>query len=234
MQSHVLLLSTIMISVLTVLTQAQSGDKYAFEQCGAWINSGWWEDITVWDQHTVKERLAGGVGMRGRRADQTSEKRVFHILIPVWVCEQLCTDKSGWIMYPIADILSRFWMWKIPVLMLLANIHFAPLGWLNTLCVAAHVLGDPIDFMASLNTRLEVGSRHYRYWKRSAVNSEHFAYKSWEQFVDPGNVSDQTQLRDAHVVRDLNSSGWIDAPPDYLCGLQSKSVQFPRPYSSLI
>jgi len=229
MQSHVLLLSTIMISVLTVLTQAQSGDKYAFEQCGAWINSGRWEDIIVWDQDTVKERHKGaGVATRGGRASQTSEEGVFHIQIPVWVCEHLCTDKSGWIMYPIADILSRFWMWKVPVLMLVANIHFAPLGWLNTLCVAAHVLGDPIDFMASLNTRLEVGSRHYRHWKQSAVNSEHFAYKSWEQFVDLGNVSD------AHVVRDLNSSGWIDPPPDYLCGLQGKSVKFPRPYSSLI
>jgi len=159
MQSHVLLLSTIVISVLAVLTRTQKGDKYYFEQCGALINSGRWEDITDWDRYTVEKRLAG-LGMRGGRANQTSEKRWFHIQIPVWVCEQLCAGKSGWIMYLIADILSRFWMWKFPVLMLLANIHFAPLGWLNTLCVAAHVLGDPIDFMVSLKTRLEVGSRH--------------------------------------------------------------------------
>jgi len=232
MQSHALLLSIIVISVLAVLTQAQKddkypvqegnnytfvkGDKYYFEKCGARINNGRWQYINFTEWPTVKENITRGdveeltgpppprpystsvpLGLSGELEDiiQYLHSRAFHIQIPVWVCEHLCAGKSGWILYPTNDILTRFWMWKLPLVMLLANVHFAPLGWLNSLCVAAHVLGDPINFIASLNTRLKVGSRHYKHWQQSAVNSE---------------------------------------SPNHHCGLQGKSVQFPQPYTSPI
>ena len=121
-----------------------------------------------------------------------AQNKTFHIQIPVWVCESLCAGKRGWIFYPPADIVARFWMWMLPLFVLLANIHFAPLGWLNALCVTAHILGDPIDFMGSLNTRLEVGSRLYKYWKQSNLNYKHF-----DERMSLGNGNDDIQLADS-------------------------------------
>jgi len=131
-------------------------------------------------------------------------------------CEAQCAGKRGWILYPASDIVSRFWMWKLPLFILLANIHFAPLGWLNALCVTAHVLGDPIDFMGSLNTRLEVGSRLYKYWKQSNLSCKHLGERT--RPLDRGNDNDdmQQQLADSHSF------------PGHVHGQQGKCNQSPK------
>ena len=101
--------------------------------------------------------------------------KLFYITVPVSVCEHRCT--SGFVPYPRYDFTSRFVMWIAPVFMLLGNIHIPPLGQWNTYCVIVHALGDPMDFMASLITRLEVGSRLYKLWKEREV------------YLQPGSVS---------------------------------------------
>jgi len=189
MQSHVLLLTIMVLFTFTLLTQAQSGDRQYLEKCGETINNGSFKDIIEWS----RKLLSGNMPLQ----EPNAQTRNNHTQIPVWVCEALCAGKRGWIFYPPSDIVSRFWMWMLPLFVLLANIHFAPLGWLNALCVTAHVLGDPIDFMGSLNTRLEVGSRLYKYWKQSNLNCKHFDERARPLDIGDGNDNIQ-QLADSH------------------------------------
>ena len=103
---------------------------------------------------------------------KTTEKRKkeFIVRISVSACENKCA--TGYVPYPRYDFTSRFVMWIAPVLMLLGNIHIPPLGRWNTYCVIVHALGDPMDFMASLISRLDVGSRLYKLWKEREVYRE--------------------------------------------------------------
>ena len=77
---------------------------------------------------------------------------------------QGCTNVCGsWFdPDPADEVFSRFLMWLLPVIILAAHFHFAPLGWKNiaeTLCTIA---GNPIGSLWSLLTRLEVSRRAYR------------------------------------------------------------------------
>ncbi|KAI5803541.1 hypothetical protein DFH27DRAFT_51987 [Peziza echinospora] len=83
------------------------------------------------------------------------------------VCSMVCG--SGYYLYPTYDIWSRIMMWLLPLFLLIGNLHFAPLGFGNTCCVVAHVLGDPLDFMGSLHVRLEVGERLLKSWTEMEV-----------------------------------------------------------------
>jgi hypothetical protein len=67
-------------------------------------------------------------------------------------------------LYPLTDILERISIWVVPLLLLVGNFQLAPLGPFNSICVIIHLLGDPIDSMWSLLTKLEVSRRLYTKW----------------------------------------------------------------------
>lgn len=71
-------------------------------------------------------------------------------LLTLQGCNALCG--SDWGPYP--DNGPRLMEWIIPGVLLIANVHFAPIGWKRYLMVA-HMLGDPIDSMWRLVSTVE-------------------------------------------------------------------------------
>jgi hypothetical protein len=60
-------------------------------------------------------------------------------------CESLCGSRWG----PYPDDGPRLLDWIVPGILLIANLHFVPIGW-KRYTVLAHFLGDPIDTMLRL------------------------------------------------------------------------------------
>jgi hypothetical protein len=72
-------------------------------------------------------------------------------------CEQLCGN--GVNLSSVKQISSRFYLWILPTIILIAHFHFSSLSGWNTSAVAVHLLGDPIDSIWSMLTRQEVNRR---------------------------------------------------------------------------
>ena len=70
------------------------------------------------------------------------------------VCLKITGDSnsiwSGWTPYPISDIWNRIVVWKLPLLQLISQFPRPPLGPSVETGVMAHLLGDPIDSIASM------------------------------------------------------------------------------------
>src|SRR5215471_11444481 len=58
-----------------------------------------------------------------------------------------------------ALIIHMLFVMLFPIIVLVANMHFAPLGWKYYLFTVAHLLADPIDSLFSLLTKLEIARR---------------------------------------------------------------------------
>ena len=71
-------------------------------------------------------------------------------------CEQLCGSGTGW--YP--DSGPRLVTWLLPILLLVSNMQFAPIGMERFLLIF-HLLGDPIDSTWSLLAKADGWSRCY-------------------------------------------------------------------------
>ncbi|KAH7356054.1 hypothetical protein BKA66DRAFT_515683 [Pyrenochaeta sp. MPI-SDFR-AT-0127] len=69
-------------------------------------------------------------------------------------CNEMCGSKFGW----NRDIGPRLSTWLIPVFLLLSNMEVSPLDKRRYLMIL-HLLGDPIDSLWSLLTKLESWSR---------------------------------------------------------------------------
>ena len=91
------------------------------------------------------------------------------IPVPYEMCEG---NSDGWEPYDTMDILERISLWIVPLLVLIGNFHMAPLGSLNSIYSGIHLLGDPIDTMSSLLTKLEVSKRLYTRWVSVSVAGE--------------------------------------------------------------
>ena len=72
-------------------------------------------------------------------------------------CYDLCG--SGWAWFPKKDVGTRLTGWFLPIILLVANLHLPPLGFMYSLLTLVHLLGDPIDSLTSILTKLEVGRR---------------------------------------------------------------------------
>ena len=71
-------------------------------------------------------------------------------ILTVEGCEAICDSRMGF--YP--DIAPRLITWLLPVILLIGNMQFAPIGKERFLMVL-HLLGDPIHSTWSLLTKLE-------------------------------------------------------------------------------
>lgn len=65
----------------------------------------------------------------------------------------------GWSPYAVWDIVERLSVWVFPVLLLVGNMHLAPLSAIYSVLTVIHLIGDPIDSTWSLLTKLEVSFR---------------------------------------------------------------------------
>ena len=72
-------------------------------------------------------------------------------------CESLCGD--GYQLWPAQDTLQRLSLFNLPAIVLLTHLQFSPLPWFNMLAVVIHAVGDPIDSLWSVLTRLETYRR---------------------------------------------------------------------------
>ena len=57
---------------------------------------------------------------------------------------------TDWTPYPIADIWERIVTWKLPLSQLVAQFPRPPLGLSIETATIAHLLGDPVDSIASM------------------------------------------------------------------------------------
>ena len=75
-------------------------------------------------------------------------------------CHELCGQ--GYQLWQLEDTIDRVSLWVIPALILLTHFSFAPLDIFNFAAVIIHAIGDPIDSIWSLLTRIEVNRRLLR------------------------------------------------------------------------
>jgi hypothetical protein len=100
-------------------------------------------------------------------------------------CESACGD--GFQFWPAYDTLLRITMWVFPAVVLLAHFHFPPLGLKNSLLVAMHLMGDPLDTLWSMMTRQEINRRLYRRAARlSDVRNPHHIATVWSTYDELG------------------------------------------------
>ena len=71
----------------------------------------------------------------------------------------------GWAYYPGADIWTRLTTWKFPLLQLVSSFPRPPLGFWVQMFVINHLLGDPIDTMKNLFTKMSNCQQTAEYWK---------------------------------------------------------------------
>jgi len=79
-------------------------------------------------------------------------------------CEKTCGRSFDW--YP--DVGPRLHTWLLPVMLLIGNLCLATLGKPSSIFTLIHLLGDPIDSIWSLLTKLEA-------WNRCWDLSEHLS-----------------------------------------------------------
>jgi len=115
-------------------------------------------------------------------------------------CKQLCGD--GFNLWSAEDISSRFTLWILPVIIIIAHFHFSPLSGWNTSAVAVHLLGDPIDSIWSMLTRQEANRR----LRRVAVNDLGTSLKSCSQEAGSACIG-----AIAAVWATYEELGWQDA-----------------------
>lgn len=70
-------------------------------------------------------------------------------------CKQLCGSGTGW----YQDSGPRLISWLLPIIILVFNMQFAPVGMERFLLVL-HLLGDPIDSTWSLLTKVDTWNNH--------------------------------------------------------------------------
>ena len=97
-----------------------------------------------------------------------------------------CTEIAGssWNYYPGADIWTRLTTWKFPLLQLVASFPRPPLSFWVEMFVINHLLGDPIDTIRDLFTKMSNCQRVAEYWReqrqRQAVLGDDTVDRDWK------------------------------------------------------
>jgi hypothetical protein len=76
-------------------------------------------------------------------------------------CQEHCGP--SWTPFPSEKIGRKLTTWLVPILVLVGNMHLAALGYRTTFVTVMHLLGDPVDSIWSLLTKLEI-TRRSRVW----------------------------------------------------------------------
>src|SRR5436190_22946547 len=86
-------------------------------------------------------------------------------LLTMEACQNLVGGGS-WQLYPTRDILTRLMTWKAPLVQLIFQFPRPPLGASVGFFTIFHLVGDPIDTIASLLYTLEVCQRRVKLLSR--------------------------------------------------------------------
>lgn len=79
---------------------------------------------------------------------------------------------TSWTAYDPGSIIARLLTWKTPLVQLLFSFSRMPLGWNVELFTLIHLLGDPIDTLASLMFTLELCQARARKLQRRGLTNE--------------------------------------------------------------
>ena len=105
------------------------------------------------------------------------------------VCRKIAMNSnsiwSGWTPCPISDIWTRIVVWKLPLLQLISQFPRPPLGPSVETSVMIHLLGDPIDSVASMLLTLAICQARVERAKElcldAGIDCTHPAYpKAWK------------------------------------------------------
>lgn len=130
-----------------------------------------------------------------------SDLQNFELTVPG--CEAQCGKQFNW----YADIGPRLTTWLIPVILLIGNLCLATLGKPNSLFTILHLLGDPIDSLWSLLTKLEAWNRCWDLAEQlsntGAVHKDHVRDRGTilaaiQELEGPGRDPSETYLRIIH------------------------------------
>ena len=82
--------------------------------------------------------------------------------------QKACTSIAGsdWTRYTTPDIWNRLTTWKFPLLQLIASFPRPPLNITVELFVILHLLGDPVDTMENLLSKMSTCDLIANHWKR--------------------------------------------------------------------
>jgi hypothetical protein len=125
---------------------------------------------------------------------------ISNIELTIEGCEAQCGSRFNW--YP--DVGPRLTTWLIPVVLLVGNLCLATLGKPNSIMTILHLLGDPIDSMWSLLTKLEAWNRCWDMAEHlsstGAVHKNHVRDRGTilaaiQEVEGPGSDPSETYLR---------------------------------------
>lgn len=111
---------------------------------------------------------------------------------------------AGWTAYPIEDIWTRIVTWKLPLFQLAVQFPRVPLGFSVETATIIHLLGDPVDSMASVLYTLATCCSRARLAKvtcgKAGIQEKHRDYEyTWKALAlimvsyDECSKSDQVQ-----------------------------------------
>jgi hypothetical protein len=99
--------------------------------------------------------------------------------VPLYIYAPVCREQcGGFSWYDRSEILGNIFGWLVPVLVLIGNMHMAPLGAKWQLFSLFHFIGDPVDSMLSLQHTLRVRYAAYAWAKQTVQSSSSFSSRS--------------------------------------------------------
>lgn len=83
--------------------------------------------------------------------------------------QSACANVAGssWAYYPGDQIWTRVTTWKFPLLQLVSAFPRPPLSFWVEMFVINHLLGDPLDTLQNLFSKLSTCEKAAKYWKTS-------------------------------------------------------------------
>ncbi len=98
-----------------------------------------------------------------------NDSRLFHVATPqnAALTQSACTKFAGssWTYYPGDQIWTRLTTWKFPLLQLVSAFPRPPLSFWVEMFVINHLLGDPLDTLQNLFTKLSNCQRVATHWQ---------------------------------------------------------------------
>lgn len=119
-------------------------------------------------------------------------------------CYHICGKTYG--IWPWKDTFDRLSLWILPAIILISHLSFPPLCWYNYVFVILRAIGNPIDSLQSLLTRLETHRRLRRVAKST--------------FSRGLQVSEQV----ATVFAAYEELGWQDVSEHFKKSYQAKEL----------
>jgi hypothetical protein len=131
----------------------------------------------------------------------------------------------GYDLDPADDIIIRFFLWLLPVLILAAHFQFPALGWKNTLVVCWSLLGNPIGGLYAMLTRVEMGRSSCRRAVAAGFSNNRPEEANASSHLASHQLEVDTAADVAAICMSCDEFGWHDPLDEVVRYLGHKSGQ---------